>query len=46
MLLDSAIMQATISKQLFDLGDSVITIPYKSETDQFIRKTVGDDGFY
>ncbi len=44
VLLDSAIMQATISKQLFDLGDSVITIPYKSETDQFIRKTVGDTG--
>ena len=44
-ILDSAIMRATISKQLIDIagGDgSLIQVPQKSETDQFVKKLCGD----
>ncbi|XMB72460.1 hypothetical protein RJI07_00815 [Mycoplasmatota bacterium WC30] len=44
VLLDSAILHATISKQLFDLGSEVITVPYRSETNSFVRLTVGGVG--
>jgi len=41
VLLDSSILHATISKQLFDLGSEIITVPYKSEIDGDVRVTVG-----
>ena len=42
-LLESAILQATISKQLLDLGSETIQIPYVSPQDQPIRIVV-DEG--
>jgi hypothetical protein len=42
-LLESAILQATISKQLLDLGTETIQIPYVSPQDQPIRIVV-DEG--
>jgi len=41
VLLDSAILHATISKQIFDLGAEVVTIPYLDENSNDIRLTVG-----
>ena len=45
ILLASAAMHATVSKQLLDLGDAVLTVPYKSASNQTIRVTVGLVGF-
>jgi hypothetical protein len=45
VLFDSAILHATISKQLFDLGESAITIPYFDENGVSLRITVGEVGF-
>lgn len=43
-LLDSAILHATVSKQLFDLGDDFIVIPFYAEDDvEMIRITVGEN---
>ncbi len=44
VILDSAIMHATISKQIFDLGSDVVTVPYFDETSDNIRVTVGGIG--
>jgi len=41
-LLESAILHATISKQVFDLGTDVIMVPYQDELGNDIRITVGD----
>ncbi len=40
-LLQSAILHATISQQVFDLGSEVISVPYKDEGNNDIRVTVG-----
>jgi hypothetical protein len=40
-LLTSSIMQATISKQVFDLGTAKITVPTTDVNDIEIRRTVG-----
>ena len=42
ILLDSAILHATISKQMFDLGGDILAVPYKDENANLIRITVGD----
>jgi len=42
VLLESAILHATISKQVFDLGSDVVAVPYKDELANAIRVTVGD----
>jgi hypothetical protein len=44
-LLDSAILHATVSKQLQDLGTDIIVIPYFDEDGDSIRITVGEPGF-
>ena len=44
-LLDSAILHATVSKQLQDLGTDIIVIPYFDEAGNSIRITVGEPGF-
>ncbi|MBU1144696.1 MAG: hypothetical protein KJ971_02405 [Firmicutes bacterium] len=45
-LLESAILHATISKQLFDMvSDGFVTVPYIDEHENPIRVTVGDAGF-
>jgi hypothetical protein len=41
-LLNSSILQATISKQVVDLGDEIITIPEQDILGNNIRFTVGD----
>ena len=41
VLLDSAILHATISKQVFDLGGDILSVPYKDQDDNDIRITVG-----
>ena len=42
-LLDSAILHATISQQVFDLGTETITVPFVEEDDTtLVRITVGD----
>ena len=41
ILLESAILHATISQQVFDLGSDAISVPYKDESDNDIRVTVG-----
>ncbi|MCF7925548.1 MAG: hypothetical protein K9L26_03345 [Candidatus Izimaplasma sp.] len=43
-LLDSSILQATISKQVFDLGTEVILVPYQDVSGSDVRVTVGDSG--
>ena len=42
VLLQSAILHATISKQMFDLGGDILAVPYKDENANPIRVTVGD----
>ncbi len=42
VLLESAIFHATISKQVFDLGTDIVTIPYKDIDENNIRITVGN----
>ncbi|MCD6482635.1 MAG: hypothetical protein J7K80_02690, partial [Candidatus Izimaplasma sp.] len=42
VLLESAIFHATISKQVFDLGTDIVTIPYKDVDENNIRITVGN----
>ena len=42
-LLDSSILHATVSKQLFDLGGSIVTIPYVDEAEEPIRILVGEN---
>jgi hypothetical protein len=51
VLLDSSILQATISKQMIDMGTDVINIPYYTENydevlnpDELVRITVGPVG--
>jgi len=41
-LLTSASMHATISKQMLDLGPTILSIPYFDSTNTSIRTTVGD----
>ena len=41
-LLESSILQATISKQVFDLGTETINVPYEDVDTNPIRITVGD----
>ncbi|MEC9484978.1 MAG: hypothetical protein UMR38_03775 [Candidatus Izemoplasma sp.] len=41
-LLDSSILHATISKQIFDLGTETIKVPYEDVDTNPIRITVGD----
>ncbi|MGD9909276.1 MAG: hypothetical protein AB7U79_01575 [Candidatus Izemoplasmatales bacterium] len=46
ILLGSASMHATISKQLFDLGSATLTVPYRDSLDTLdIRLTTGEVGF-
>jgi len=46
ILLASSIMQATISKQVLDLGSAVITVPtFRDDGSTEVSKTVGDPGF-
>ena len=40
-LLNSAILHATISTQMFDLGGDILTVPYKDEAGDPVRVTVG-----
>ena len=42
-LLDSAILHATVSKQLFDLGEDTVTIPHFAEDENPIRVVSGVD---
>jgi len=42
ILLESSVLQATISKQVFDLGTDVITVPYLDQDEDAVRVTVGD----
>ncbi|QVK18378.1 hypothetical protein KHQ81_01285 [Mycoplasmatota bacterium] len=44
ILLASSVMQATISKQILDLGPSTLSVPYKDSNDIAVRKTVGAVG--
>ena len=44
VILESAILHSTISKQLFDLGADVISIPYLAEDGSAVRVTKGDVG--
>lgn len=45
-LLSSSVMQATISKQLFDRGAAILTIPYYSEDElSIIRIMTGEIGY-
>jgi hypothetical protein len=41
-LLDSSILQATISKQIYDLGDATISVPHLDANGDPIRISVGD----
>ncbi len=41
-LLGSAILHATISMQVFDLGGDIVTVPYQNEDGDAIRISVGD----
>jgi len=43
-LLDSAILHATISKQILDLGEEVINIPYLDQSETSVRITTGPSG--
>ncbi len=46
ILLASASMHATISKQLFDLGTAILTIPHTDSTDTLtIRELIGPIGY-
>ncbi len=45
VILDSSILQATISQQIFDLGSDIIQVPYYEENDiTLVRITVGEIG--
>jgi hypothetical protein len=41
-ILSSSILQATISKQVLDLGSDIVTVPYVDQDGNDVRVTVGD----